>query len=663
MDYITTKEAAELQGCTVRYIRMQCKAGKIECIEKPNEANGHTMYLIPVSALSEQAQHKYGKQLRESMQLLPEKAESKPPAKRKKQREQKPLEAYSAQERDKIALWCQIIKDWMDTRASYGKRSEADPLFVAKCKLEHPELEISLDILYRKYAACKQNDYDGILGIRGGWNKGKSRIPPEIWNVYLYYWLDDNQPTASQSYLNTLEWCRDFKPELLDSIPSERAFRYRANRDVEDYVKCMAREGQKACHDRYAPYIVRWYDGLNANDCWIADNHTIDVQSVTDQDKQHRLYLTGFLDAKSGVLVGYNITDTPSSQSTILALRNGIRKHGIPKVIYVDNGREFLTRDVGGLGHRTRKNSLAEFQPPPIFARLGIEMRNAIVRNARAKPIERTFRTLKEQFSRVFSGFNGGSVAERKESLKTVIKNGLLPRDYVLRESLEAWIDGIFNCEEYGGSESKYKGMSRIEVWNQSIAEVGMRTATDADLNLMLARSTQMQKIKRNGVRIKLHGEDLWYMDPTETFKMIGQSVYVRYDPADLRYVRLYDEQDRCICTWGLADYLYRDYLEENPDAVGDAMRILRSVNGYMRDGAAAHLKKLDPAQRIAALDMTVRRAHRNKLEHYKIVQPSNIIPMRANEEPAELAVGAEDMATVIDIKRMADNAEKERKG
>lgn len=321
MDYITTKEAAELQGCTVRYIRMQCKAGKIECIEKPNEANGHTMYLIPVSALSEQAQHKYGKRLRESMQLLPETAESKPPAKRK-QREQKPLEAYSAQERDKIALWCQIIKDWMDTRASYGKRSEADPLFVAKCKLEHPELEISLDILYRKYAAYKQDDYDGILGIRGGWNKGKSRIPPEIWNVYLYYWLDDNQPTAAQSYLNTVEWCRDYMPELLDSIPSERAFRYRVARDVDDYVKCLTRDGQKACHDRYAPYVVRCYDKLNANDCWIADNHTIDVQSVTDQDKQHRLYLTGFLDAKSGVLVGYNITDTPSSQSTILALRN-----------------------------------------------------------------------------------------------------------------------------------------------------------------------------------------------------------------------------------------------------------------------------------------------------------------------------------------------------
>ena len=117
MDYITTKEAAELQGCTERYIRKLCKTGSIEYTVSKS-VKGKDMYLIPVSALSEQAQHKYGKQLRESMQLLPETAESKPSAKRK-QREQKPLEAYSAQERDKIALWCQIIKDWMDTRASY----------------------------------------------------------------------------------------------------------------------------------------------------------------------------------------------------------------------------------------------------------------------------------------------------------------------------------------------------------------------------------------------------------------------------------------------------------------------------------------------------------------------------------------------------------------
>ena len=82
MDYITTKEAAELQGCTVQYLRKLCKTGAVEC-KVSKSVKGKDMYLIPVSALSEQAQHKYGKQLRESMQLLPETAESKPPAKRK----------------------------------------------------------------------------------------------------------------------------------------------------------------------------------------------------------------------------------------------------------------------------------------------------------------------------------------------------------------------------------------------------------------------------------------------------------------------------------------------------------------------------------------------------------------------------------------------------
>ena len=110
MDYITTKEAAELQGCSDRTMRTKCKSGEIEFVVQKS-IRGTSKYLIPVSALSEQAQHKYGKQLRESMPLPPEKAEKQPPAKRKKQREQKPMEAYSAQERDKIALWCQIIKD------------------------------------------------------------------------------------------------------------------------------------------------------------------------------------------------------------------------------------------------------------------------------------------------------------------------------------------------------------------------------------------------------------------------------------------------------------------------------------------------------------------------------------------------------------------------
>ena len=157
------------------------------------------------------------------------------------------------------------------------------------------------------------------------------------------------------------------------------------------------RDGEKAFNDRCTPYIMRMYDKLEANDLWIADNHMLDIISL-DGETKHRLYLTAFLDAKSGVLTGWNITDSPDSQSTNLALRYGIMRFGAPKEIYVDNGREFLTFDLGGKGHRTRKSDKNKSDPTTILERLGIKMHNVIVCNAKAKPIERTFYTVKISF-------------------------------------------------------------------------------------------------------------------------------------------------------------------------------------------------------------------------------------------------------------------------
>ena len=75
------------------------------------------------------------------------------------------------------------------------------------------------------------------------------------------------------------------------------------------------------------------------------------------------------------------------------------------------------------------------------------------------KPIERTFYTVKSQFSKSFSGFCGGTILERRKSLKRRIKNKAIPQDYEVRSHLETWIDGEYNLQEYGGSEAKYRGM------------------------------------------------------------------------------------------------------------------------------------------------------------------------------------------------------------
>ncbi len=662
MDYLTVKEAAELKNCSVQYIKKLCKDGAIQAEVKLHPQNKQPCYMIPVSALPENLQLKWYKQKRTEAGLLPEQPEDNPEKHEKATAPQRTFEELSADEREEVTLWSEIVREWQGLRSTYsGSKTEFDKLYVGKCQLEHQEIKVSTDILYRKWNAYRNNDIEALIDKRGAWNKGNCTIPAPVWDAFLWYWLDESKPTASLCYRNTLEWTKEFYPELTCEIPTERSFRRQIDRDVDYALKVLMREGEKAFNDRCAPYAMRMYDKLKPNDCWIADNHTFDIISL-DGETKHRLYLTAFLDAKSGVLTGWNITESPSSQSTILALRHGILRFGIPKCIYVDNGREFLTHDVGGKGHRARASMAEQPEPPTIFKRLGIEMRNAIVRNARAKPIERTFKTVKEQFSKLWSGFCGGTILERPESLKRRIKNGEIPCDYEIRDVFDAWIDGEYNCQEYGGSERCYKGLSRIDVWNKAI--IAAKRANPDDLNLMLMRSTRHQKIKRNGVFVTVCGEKIWYMHPEQTIMNLEHEVYVHYDPADLRKVRIYDATtEKFMFEWALADTLMTDYLEEAQENVADAQSLIRMSKKFVRDQAKGITANLSNEQRITMLDMTVRNAKKRKTEKFEIRMPTNIIPVMANEETIEekQAVGAEDTGVVIDLRKIRQNAAKRK--
>lgn len=119
-----------------------------------------------------------------------------------------------------------------------------------------------------------------------------------VWEAFLWYWLDENRPTVSLCYRKTVNWTEQFYPELVDLIPTERSFRRHIENDVKYAVKVLMRDGEKAFNDRCLPYMMRMYDKLEANECWIADNHTFDIQSYDDEGKIHRLYLTAFLDSK-----------------------------------------------------------------------------------------------------------------------------------------------------------------------------------------------------------------------------------------------------------------------------------------------------------------------------------------------------------------------------
>ena len=662
MEYLSVKEVAELKGCSERYIQKNIADGKLEAKCEIN-SKGKNKFLVPITALPESLQNKYYGKLMNDAQLCLPKAEpkaDKPAIIQHRTIVRKEFGQFSADEREQITFWTDLLREWRIRREEYDNCAEGDMCFIAETKrlkreyLAEHGITISKDILYRKYKAYKDNDLQGLVDNRGGGNKGRNSIPKPVLECFFNLYLCDAELPVRDCYKGTRTWTELNCPEYLPDMASERTFRRQAEQLDEAIVKFF-RKSQKECIDECLPYIERLYEDIEANDVWVADNHTFDFVTKTDDgERNHRLYITGILDAKTGVLVGWNITENPSSHSTVLALRHAIMRCGIPKILYVDNGTEFLTHDIGGKGHRSRKSQENIPNPPTILDRLGIKMMNALVCNGRAKPIERMFLTLKNTISRAMATFTGGNIIERPESLKYQLKHGYVPYDHEIREKIDILLDGQYNSSEYGGYEKQFKGMSRSEAWCKSIKRRTLRMCDESTLDLLLMRSTRYQKVRENGVYITISGEKLWYNSGEEDrWHWCGKEVYVRYDPSDLEYVRIYDKEDTYIGNWKMDLSIFVDYItSNNQDIAARQSLIARQIRQIKACGA-----ELMGNAKIDALALAVAEAHKN-IGKVQFTPPTCIEPVTA-KEPERKAAGAEELD--VDLEKMAKNAAKRK--
>ena len=291
---LSTQEVARLYGKHESTIRRWAKSGKIQAASFLNEFNSPE-YLFPLDVLDTSIQEKYFAQLKASIpapsaDILP------------KRKASRPLDHYTAEEQREIAWWMKTVDDWQRYRSKYpGSKAEADDRFIALCAKTDPEHEFSIDTLYRRWKSIKQNDLDGLIDKRGKWKKGKSDIQPEAWDAFLYFYLQEAQHPMMKCYEYMKLLLREDHPDLVADIPSYTTFTRRVKSDIPEAVEVLGREGQKAFRDRCAPYIRRTYESMASNEWWVADNHTFDVITQGENGQLHRLYLTAFFDARSGI--------------------------------------------------------------------------------------------------------------------------------------------------------------------------------------------------------------------------------------------------------------------------------------------------------------------------------------------------------------------------
>lgn len=159
----------------------------------------------------------------------------------------------------------------------------------------YPDLDISVNILYRKYSAYKNECFEGLLDGRGKYqHKTKIEDDSIIWQVFFQLYLEDSEQKVSVCYREMSAYIAEEFPELVSEIPSERTFRRKIEK-IPYAVRESQCKGAKAEHDHCQPYAIRLTDKLNANDVWVMDNYTMDilVQNEGGNSLTKRVYLTG----------------------------------------------------------------------------------------------------------------------------------------------------------------------------------------------------------------------------------------------------------------------------------------------------------------------------------------------------------------------------------
>ncbi len=609
--YLTVKQLAEIKGCTERYIRNCITKGKMEAIQKTGLSTGQggMEYRIPLSKLDEKVQLKYKRYLKK----LQKEAEKQVQEQEIEEQQRKITADLTEREKEKAMFWRKLLESWQSYRGKEADKEKADNEFIKVMNVQNEGLHLSRRTLYRKWNAYIMEGEAALADGRGKHSNHSHKMTKEIFDVFEYYYLNENKPSIKQCMRETALYFEGQEIEL----PCYTTFK-RSAKKIPKAIKLYFREREKVFIDKCAPYIKRMYEDLESNDIWVADNHTFDIM-VEKEGKPARVYLTAFMDVRSRKMMGWCVTDAPSSDATIYALKKGCEKFGVPRSIYTDNGREFLFHDLGGNGFRKKRKNGEELKLPSILDDLGIEFRTALPRNARGKGIERAFYTVKEHFSKLFESYTGGTILERPDRLKKMVKTMKgLPSIEEFIQYVDIYIEGWYNKQPHEGTGMK--GKCPDEVFAENMITKRVLPKEKADLMFMrYAKSnTGMLKVGKNGITLTFYGKQLQYWNEELWKEYFGQNVYVRYNPEDLSNIRIYDEQKRFLCIAALKEELsYTASKQEVKKQQQQNKNAIKEVANYK---AKKEMEQKDALTML--LEKALKEENQNKTVIPKITQP-----------------------------------------
>lgn len=635
---VTVQDVMELEGKSYSSIKKDIARGKLPAQKIEVDCRCGFEYRVSLNDLSETAKIKYYAKVNKEL----------PPIKKEVNIAEiegrvTDLNDLSEKQRDEAFFWESIIKQWrLYLETSELSKMRATNRFISEYNMNNKD-KISERTLYRKWDIYSKYGTAALADMRSNKQSNNIGIDEDVWSVFISWWLDENRPSVAFCREMVIAYFEEERPDI--EIPSVSTF-YRGIKQIPEGVIRYFRYGDKAFKDSCLFYLKRNYN-FASNEYWTSDYHTLDMM-VKDDDTGmiFRPHLVMWTDIRSRKVLSMRLAKTSNSDGVILTFRDAVREWGIPVNAYLDNGREFLVHDFGGRGRR--KTSKAADYGIPMLERLGVKMVNATVRNGRAKIIERQFKTMTDQFSKMFITYCGNRPENRPERHNSVLKNEKnIPLLSEIEKDLRNYIEGYYN-----NKTSKAEGLNGIspnECYDKHL--IKKKTASSDQLDLLLLRSSRLKKFDRGGIYLDNKGTKVYFYNADMADKLIGNRFYIRYDSDKLDTVRLYDEEDRFVCT---AERAVMGGYAGNIDE--DGIKYLNSVNKALLNRVKAY-KDVENCKNIPKIQDVLRaKATRMSVEKDGYEYSAKVLEIMPNAEKSPLArVSGE--GSIVNLERMIENA------